>query len=47
VRWLKELRRLHETVGTEEDFDDFVAELRATHRRRPAFLDELQRARLG
>jgi uncharacterized Zn finger protein len=47
VRWLKELLRLHETIGTEQEFTEFMAQLREDNRRRPAFLDELRRARLA
>ncbi|MBP2179431.1 SWIM zinc finger family protein [Amycolatopsis magusensis] len=43
---LKKLRRVHELLETDEEFDEYVDELRRDNERRPAFLDELRKAGL-
>ena len=44
--WLVGLRDLHTRVGTVDAFAAYLTDLRETHRRRRAFLDELRRAGL-
>jgi hypothetical protein len=46
VRWLVALRTANERAGTAKDFTAYVAKLREANSRRPAFLDELRKARL-
>ena len=46
ARWLVALRDVQERAGRSSDFDDYLRLLREENRRRPAFLDELRRARL-
>jgi tetratricopeptide (TPR) repeat protein len=46
VRWLVALRTANERAGTATDFTAYVAKLREANSRRPAFLDELRKARL-
>jgi len=46
VGLLTELRVLSERCRREGEFEDFLAALRGTNRRKTAFLDELDRAGL-
>jgi uncharacterized Zn finger protein len=46
VHWLVALRSAYERADTAKDFTVYVDQLREVNRRRPAFLDELRRARV-
>ncbi|QFU85541.1 hypothetical protein YIM_01555 [Amycolatopsis sp. YIM 10] len=43
---LKKLRRVHELLESDEEFEDYVEGLRRDNERKPAFLDELRKAGL-